>query len=215
MAPNHRWYASQMNACKEINVACYLFLLLIMPANDAPKEKRIMIPPVRHDSEGLLLHPKTSIYCFIFIAEEILLGLICKMFYLGEKPQQEKCCDFLCRDWWCKRSTYLLCSSSTRPCQGTLMTSAFSLLPLRNSWHFIYSSFQHVCAVLQHIYSTFFLRCEKITFQHLWHFIKQNCFLSLYGLHFFFNISRATGPWTQRMCTVLQFFFFFNSSLIH
>lgn len=80
------------------------------------------------------------------------------------------------------------------PMSGHLDDHAFLLLPWRNFWHFIYSPFRHLFAALQHIYPTFFLRCEKITFQHLWHFIKQNYFLLSCVLCFFQTYREPLDP---------------------
>lgn len=70
------------------------------------------------------------------------------------------------------------------PMSGHLDDHAFSLLPWRNSWHLIYSSFRPFCAPLQLTSSSLFLRCEKKTSRRLLHFMKQNCFLLLCVLHF-------------------------------
>lgn len=98
-----------------------------------------------------------------------------QMFYLREKPQEENCCGSCAESDDVKdpppRFAVFFFNA---PMSGHLDDHAFSLLPWRNPWHFIYSSFS----------SFFFLRCEKITSQHLWHFTKQNYFLLFCVLHF-------------------------------
>lgn len=150
------------------------------------KWKCVMIPPGSRDS-GWSLFASANLHLLFKVNPRRInwftAGFDLKMFYLREKleeKQSDKCCDFHCREWW--RETATPMGGGPIPQHAHVRTpwrTCFFTVVLEEILALLILYFRPFCAPLQHITSSFLFRCEKITSWHLWHFIKQNCFLLL------------------------------------